>query len=541
MRFFNRMRQEKLLPFALVLATLVIGIGIGSVANSHVHAAKDQSVAPDATPLVVPNAVQLGNEFTKLAKKLEPSVVYITADYTPKATDASRKRRGVPQDDDENAPGSGDDGSDLFKHFFGSQPFGQNVPPRALRQEQSGTGFLVDKNGYIITNNHVVSRVDHIKVKVHGDTAEYRARVIGTDPETDIAVLKIDVKAPLTPVTIGNSESVQVGDWAVAIGSPFGLEASVTAGIVSALGRDIGGNLQLQRFIQTDAAINPGNSGGPLLNIRGEVIGVNTMIATQSGGYQGIGFALPMNMVARAYNDIIRTGRVTRGSIGVTWNKNNKPELMKALGTGQGVVIDGVKKGGPSEKAGLKESDIIVAMDGKAVRDGDDLVGRVADTPVGTPVKLTVDRDGKRMEFAVTIEDRSQVFKDDPRIAGGLARPEDPGKSETATQAKFGMKIKPLTDGERETMDLKEKRGVEVVSVDPGSFSEDIGIVEKDVIISINRLPVASVDDIRRIQGSLKPGDAVAFRVMRSNQIGPRGAGRPQWTGFFLSGTLSAQ
>ena len=535
MRLFNRIRQEKLLPFALVLTTLAIGIGIGTVANSHVHAAKEQTVAPDATPLVIPNPVQLGNEFTKLAKMLEHSVVYITADYTPKATDAPRRRRGTPQDDD-SAQSPGDDGSDLFERFFGNQ--GQGAP-RAQKQEQSGTGFLVDKNGYIITNNHVVNHVDHIKVKVHGDTTEYRARVVGTDPEMDIAVLKIDVKSGLTPVTVGNSDSVQVGDWAVAIGSPFGLEASVTAGIVSALGRDIGGNLQLQRFIQTDAAINPGNSGGPLLNIRGEVIGVNTMIATQSGGYQGIGFALPINMVARAYNDIIKTGRVTRGSIGVSWNKNNKPDLLKALGTGQGVVVQEVKKDGPSDRAGLKESDIIVAMDGKAVRDGDDLVGRVGDTPIGTPVKLTVDRDGKRMEFAVTIEERSKVFKDDPRITGGQTKPDEAAKVEPGTpQGKFGMKIKPLTDAERETMDLKEKRGVELVSVDPGSFAEDVGLIEKDVIVSINRQPVSSIDDIRRIQGTLKAGDAVAFRVMRSNQLGPRGAGRPQWTSFFLSGTL---
>ena len=176
---------------------------------------------------------------------------------------------------------------------------------------------------------------------------------------------------------------MQVGDWAVAIGSPFGLEASVTAGIVSALGRDIG-TLQLQRFIQTDAAINPGNSGGPLLNIRGEVIGVNTMIATQSGGYQGIGFALPINMVARVYNDIIKTGKVTRGSIGIEWSKaDDKPELFKALGTNAGVLISRVQKNGPADKAGLKAEDIIVAMDGKPVKDGEDLVSRVAETAGG--------------------------------------------------------------------------------------------------------------------------------------------------------------
>ena len=543
MRLFDKLRQQKVLSFALVLATLSIGIVIGTLVNPRVHAAKSQAVAaPDASPLVIPNPVLLGNEFTKLAKKLEASVVYITADYTPKTVEAPRKRRGAPQDEDETGPATGDEGLDLFRKFFNGKPFSGDGSPRAFRQEQSGTGFIVDKNGYIITNNHVVNHVDRIKVKLHGDTSDYRAHVVGTDPETDLAVIKIDSKVSLTPVTVGNSDSVQVGDWAVAIGSPFGLEASVTAGIVSALSRDIG-NLQLQRFIQTDAAINPGNSGGPLLNIRGEVIGVNTMIATQSGGYQGIGFALPMNMVARVYNDIIKSGRVVRGSIGVSWNKGNKPDLMKAMGANQGVMIDGVTKGGPADKAGMKDEDIIIAMDGKPVKDGDDLVGRVAETPVGTAVNLTVDRGGKHREFKVTIEDRAEVFKNDPRLAGSQVLPEDKivPPAETGTQAKFGMKIKPLSDAERETMDLKDKRGVEVVSVDAGSFAEDVGIVEKDVIVSINRQPVAGIEDIRKIQASLKSGDAVAFRVMRSNQLGARTGRTAQWTSFFLSGTLPAQ
>src|SRR5271165_6706260 len=334
MQVLEKMRQQKLLSMSLLSVTLGLGIVIGTLMNTKVHAARGQATAPDATPLTIPSPTQLGNEFTKLAKKLEPSVVYITADFTPKTVSNPHKRNG-PQEEEEQqqSPGSGDEGSELFRHFFHNGPgAGSDVTPRAFRQEQSGTGFIVDRNGYIVTNNHVVSKVDRIRVRLHtDDTTDYRARVVGIDPETDLAVIKIDPRSPLVPVNIGNSDAVQVGDWAVAIGSPFGLEASVTAGIVSALGRDIGGALQLQRFIQTDAAINPGNSGGPLLNIRGEVIGVNTMIATQSGGYQGSGFALPINMVARVYNDIISTGKVTRGSIGVSWSKGDKPELFKAL------------------------------------------------------------------------------------------------------------------------------------------------------------------------------------------------------------------
>jgi len=375
-------------------------------------------------------------------------------------------------------------------------------------------------------------------VKLHTDGEEYRARIIGIDPETDVAVIKIDPRTTLTPVTIGNSESVQVGDWAVAVGAPFGLEASVTAGIVSALGRDVG-QLQLQRFIQTDAAINPGNSGGPLLNIRGEVIGVNTMIATQSGAYQGIGFALPINMVARVYNDIIKTGRVTRGSIGITWNKNAKPDLMKALGTNHGVLVEDVHKGGPAEKAGIRQDDVIVAMNGATVKDGDDLVGRVADTPVGTSVRVTVDRSGKKMEFPVTIQDRAEVFKDDPRFAD-LREPQEPGATPTETTHKFGIKIKPLTDAEREVMNLTDKRGISVVTVDQGSFAEDIGILERDVIVSINRVPVSTPDDIRKIQTTLKPGDAVAFRILRASGLDTAGHKR-NWLSQVISGTLPVE
>jgi len=540
MRWFKIMQQQKLLSLSLLLVTLSIGIVIGTLINTGAHAARPQSAAQDASPLVVPNPVQLGNEFTKLAKKLEPSVVYITADYTPKASDNHHKAK-PGQDPTPGGGDSNDDGMELFRKFFKNGPQG-DLPPRAFRQEQSGAGFVVDKNGYIITNHHVIAKVDHIKVKLHtDDTSEYRARVIGIDPETDLAVIKIDPKSSLVPVTIGNSDAVQVGDWAVAIGSPFGLDASVTAGIVSALSRDINGPLQLQRFIQTDAAINPGNSGGPLLNIRGEVIGVNTMIATQSGGYQGIGFALPMNMVARVYNDIIRTGRVVRGSIGVTWNKpDNKPELFKALGTKQGVLISSVQEGGPADKVGIKADDIIIAMNGKSIKDGDDLVARVADTPIGNPVNLTVDRDGKHMEFKVHVLDRAEVFKDDPRFADlRQETPDETVKQDNPQQYKFGVKLHALTDTERTTMGLEIKAGLLVRSVDPGSFAEDIGLYEKDVILSINRQPVASVEDVVKIQETLKPGDAVAFRVMRSTP-GARGHA-PNWTTFYVPGTLPAQ
>ena len=531
MSFLNKMRQQKLLSMSLLLFTLSIGIVIGTLINTGVKAAKEQSVAPDATPLTIPSPVQLSNEFSKLAKLVEPSVVNISTDYTAKP---AQRRRGAPQGGDED-----EDGMDLFRRFFRGQPSPfDDMPQRPFKREATGSGFIVDPKGYILTNKHVVEHADHIKVKIPGDKTEYKAKLIGTDTETDLAIVKIDPGHSLPALHIGNSEGVQVGDWAVAIGSPFGLEASVTAGIISATGRDIAGAQQFQRFIQTDAAINPGNSGGPLLNIRGEVIGVNTAIATQTGGYQGIGFALPSNTAVKVYNSIIRSGRVTRGSIGVSFGKNDKPEVLKALGLKNGVLVQEVQPGGPAEKAGLKPEDVIIAMNGKPVQDGDDLVARVADTPIGQDLKVTVDRNGKKMDFNVTVGDRTQVFADRFRDER-----DEPSTKAEGTQAKFGIYLRNLTENERGTMNLTEKQGVLITRVEPGSFADEIGLQEKDVVVSVNRQPVTSVDDIKRLQGTLKAGDAVAFRVLRPTgaAVRPGQSSRQQWISFFAAGTLPPQ
>jgi serine protease Do len=530
-----------------MLLTLSVGIMIGTLVNTGVNAARAQNAAPDATPLVVPPAVETSNEFSKLAKKISPSVVNITADYTPKAQQTTRNRRVRPANPDDQEGQGEDQSSDLFRKFFGNQaPGGIQIMPQDMgKREQSGTGFIVDKNGYIITNKHVVSdeagnSVDHIKVKLHGEDAEYRAKLIGFDRETDVAVLKIDAHHALAPVTLANSDGVEVGDWAVAIGSPFGLQETVTAGIVSAKNRANIGDGQFQRFIQTDAAINPGNSGGPLLNIRGEVIGVNTMIATRSGGYEGIGFALPMNMAVRVYNDIIHEGHVTRGSIGVTWQQNIKPETLKAMGFDHGVIISDVHKDGPADKAGVKPDDVILGIDGKPLKDGDDLMGRVADMPVGTPCTLTVDRDGKKMEFKLVVQDRLKVFWDDPRVVGevkSVPTSNTEEKAEVSKLVQFGIQVRALGDEEKGL--VSDKRGMAVTRVEPNSFASDIGMQDRDIITSINRQPVNSVEDIKKIQGTLKPGDPVVFRVVRSGGV-RRGAAATGSQGqvLWLPGTL---
>jgi serine protease Do len=531
MSFFDRIKNQRFLSFSLLLATLSVGIVIGTTLTTGVHAARDEkAVAPDATPLVIPAPTVVPNEFTKIAKDVEPSVVNITTDYTPKPSSARKNR---PDEDDEDSLEEGGPSQEFLRRFFGGQ--GRNIPmPKRMG---TGTGFVVDKNGYIITNHHVVEKADHIKVRFPNDQTDHKARLIGVDREIDLAVIKIDAAKPLPALRVGNSDGVQVGDWSVAVGSPFGLEATVTAGIISAKGRDnsqVVGAQQFQNFIQTDAAINPGNSGGPLLNIRGEVIGINTAIATRDGGSNGVGFALPINTAVKSYNQVIRYGRVTRGSIGITFN-NPRPEVFKALGVDGGVIVQKVEPGGPSDRAGIKEEDIITHLDGKAIKSGDQLVAKVADTPVGDKMRVTLDRGGKKMDMDVVIGDRQKVFAKNPRIGTGEEADDAPA-ADLSSGAKFGVGIRNLGDAERDRMGLgEEKRGVEVTRVEPDSFAEEVGLQERDVIVSINRQPVTTVDDLKRAQGTLKTGDAVAFRVLRPQG----GAGRVVWTPFFAAGTLA--
>jgi serine protease Do len=526
MPFFQKMKQQKLLSFTLLLATLGIGILIGTIINTGVRAQKRVSaVAPDASPLAIPAEVPLSSDFSKLARRVEPSVVYIESDYLPVA--GKHTQPNNDENDDNSSPDAeNQDPQDLFHRFFGSPS------PRNFRTEGSGTGFIVDPNGYIITNHHVIEKADRIKVVLKGDDTNYRARVVGYDPETDLAVLKIDARRPLQPVQIGNSDAVQVGDWVIAIGSPFGLQSTVTAGIVSAKGRDVTGG-SFEHFLQTDAAINPGNSGGPLLNIRGEVIGVNTMIATRSGAYEGIGFALPSNTAVKVYNDIIRDGRVIRGSIGIKWTPGtNEADTLEAFGLNHGVIIDEVSPGGPADKAGLKADDIILEMNGKPVKDGEELVNRVADTPIGSTANFAIDRNGKRLNFNIPIAERAVVWKDQPQFAG--EKPETPDAG--AAPAKFGITITGLKQKERQDLNITDNTGVRVVSVDPGSFADDIGLQEGDIILSINRQPVSLPADVIKLQSALKPGQAVALHILR---VQPGRHSEPLRT--YLAGKLPQQ
>jgi len=504
---------------------LIAGLLLGVVTIAGFGYRTVSAAAPDAEELTIPNPVQLSSAFSKIAKEVESSVVQVESTIEGRSS-----RRGgedlLPFE--ERTP-------DLFRRFFGDSPFG-SMPQQPRRRMSTGSGFIVDSKGYILTNHHVIDGASRVKVRLTNDPTEYVATVVGTDPELDLAVLKIDAGKPLKPVKIGNSDAVQVGDWAIAIGAPFGLEATVTAGIISAKGRAIGDEEhQLQRFLQTDAAINPGNSGGPLLDIKGQAIGVNTMIATATGAFQGVGFALPINMAVNSYNQIIKTGRVSRGAIGIKFNREQRPELLKVYGGGDsGVFVTEVTPGTPAEAAGMRQGDIIVSYNNKPVKDGDDLVNMVSQTPVGSSVPVTVLRDGKPITMTLKIGDRQEI------IAGDTQR-RRPGSASTEGEnkaVKFGISVRALSPAERREANFHEN-GVLVTDVDPDSFAEDLGIRRGDIISAVNRQEVTSPEDLRRIASGLKPGDPVAFKVMRNAAaLGLRGRGAPEWQAFFVAGTL---
>ena len=538
MRIPEKLRTEKLLSFTLVVLTLCVGILIGTLISVDwgVRAAKGGQAAPGATPMVIPDPVQLSTAFSQIAKQVEPSVVHITVKYQPKAPATTRnRRRGAQAPGGEEGNGdngdSGNGGFEQFFQFFGN-PFGNVTPdmPGSEGGEALGSGVVVDRAGYILTNNHVVDKADIITVKFTGDPTDYPAKVVGVDEPTDLAVIRVTGKTDLVPAKIGNSDGVGVGDWAVAIGSPFDFQNTVTAGIISATGRDLDPAHQYQHFIQTDAAINPGNSGGPLLNIRGEVIGINTAIASTSRGYQGIGFALPINTAAGVYNQIIKSGKVTRGSIGISYSPDpiqTKANLAVA-GVTEGVFVSGVQAGGPAEKAGVQAGDVIVSINGKNVHDGNDLVNNIVSTPVGATVNLGVLHDGKRADYKVAIGEICQIFPE--RCENGAAQPGEvkpEGKS-----AKFGMTIEGMTDQKRQTLGIKQGGGILIDSVEPNSFADEIGLAPNDVILSINRQEVNSRTDVERIETTLKAGQAVQFRVLR--KTGRNG----EWQPMFLAGML---
>jgi serine protease Do len=520
---WTRLKAHRLPSTFAVLATLAVGILIGTVISKGVKGQETRK-ASDATPLTVPAARQSSNQFTDIAKQLGPSVVNINTESTVKNPRRRGGRGAQPDDPDDQNPFD-----DFFGKFFGGQGGqGQQGQQGPIRERSLGSGVLVDSKGYILTNRHVVEKADRIRVKLQDDppSVQHDAKVVGTDQETDLAVIKIDVDHPLPVAKLGNSEGMQVGDWVLAIGSPFGQQGTVTAGIVSAKGRNIVPGRQFQSFLQTDAAINPGNSGGPLVNMSAEVIGINTAILTDTNSYAGLGFALPSNTVVKVYNDLVGPDhRVSRGSIGIMFNAEENPAIERVYGTGTGVTVSDVTAGSPADRAGLKRGDTIVSVDSKSVKNGDELVGDIASRRPGTKITLGFIRNGKKQDASVTVGDRAKLF------AARLGDEPENGEDSTPKESRLGITVRAITPEMADKLDIPAGKGVIVQDVKPESFADDISVARGDVILEINKQPVNSEDDFNRVQSSLKSGQDVVFLVRQ------RGAGRQDGT-IFLAGTL---
>ena len=486
----------------------------------------------------------LSNGFSAIVKQVGPAVVNINTESLPKQSSNKPGRRGLQRGPLQQTPPNGDDddqgqgdAQDFFKRFFGG---GGDDAPDAGPRRALGSGFIVDPRGYIITNNHVVDKADHIYVKLSTDPDATPgdpgrpATVIGVDKDTDIAVIKIDTKEPLPVIKLGNSEGAQVGDWVLAIGSPFGLSQTVSAGIVSAKNRSIdeapGPNgvatNQFQKFIQTDAAINPGNSGGPLVDMAGQVIGMNTAIYTQSAGSEGVGFAMPSNTLANVYNMLIGPDhKVTRGSIGIQFQAAQSSAVGRMYGFANGgVIVGSVVPNGPAAKAGLQPQDAIVSIDGTPIKDGDGLVAIISEKHPGSTVKLGYLRNGKQETATVGIADRAKLFADLGNAPDDSNTPEE----SDAGQSKLGIVVQPTTAALGKKLGITG--GVTVTSVRPGSFADEIGLPQGFVITEINRHPVTDQASYNAVISGLKSGADVVF-VTRNPQS-------PSGGNTYVGGTL---
>jgi serine protease Do len=423
-------------------------------------------------------------DFVELAKKMRPVVVNIS-------TTQVSEGRGQPEFG--NPFGEDDPFNDFWKRFFGGP-----VPRGPQRQRILGSGFIIDADGSILTNNHVVENAQKIVVKL-SDEQEYEAKVVGRDAKTDIAVIKINTKNGLTAAGLGDSDNLEVGEWVMAIGNPFGLDSTVTSGIVSAKGRHIGQG-PYDNFIQTDASINPGNSGGPLINLRGEVVGINTAIFSRSGGNIGIGFAIPINLVKELLPQLRGKGKVTRGYLGVLIQKVT-PEIAESLGMdkGRGALVANVSKDGPAEKAGVKVGDVIIEFDGKEIKDSGDLPIIVARTPVDRKVRMKVLRDKKELQLTVSVGE----LKDEEVVASA------PEKGE------LGMTVQRLTPQIAESLGLEKTEGVVVSAVDPGSAADEAGIRRGDVILEVDRKTIRTIDEYKKAVAGIRKGKGVLLLVRR--------------------------
>ena len=477
---------KQTLATALTLSLVGGGFALGRATRAVPSSAASTIAAPEPPAAVPDAAAQTPRSFAPLAAEASPAVVHIKVVSVVKATE-----QGLPFDDE--------DGS---FHGFPFRGFRFPTPPRGGgAQRGSGSGFVIRRDGVVLTNNHVVENAKQITVTLN-DGRELAATVMGRDPKTDLAVLKVDAKGDLPTANLGDSNDLRVGDWVVAIGNPFGLSNTVTAGIVSAKGRTIGAG-PYDDFIQTDAPINPGNSGGPLLDERGRVVGINTMIFSQSGGNVGIGFAIPINLAKKLVPELEEHGHVTRAWLGVAIQKVT-PELAQSLGVepARGALVAEVTAGSPAAAAGLEPGDVITHYDGKVVDERASLPMLVASTAVGTTVPVEVARDGAVKTFEVTVV----------RQPG-----EETANEPDEHKGKWGLALRELRPEERQERGLEGKKGVLVTGVAPDSPAAEAGIEAGDLLLEVNRTPVTSVEQVKKAAAATPAGKALLVLVRPAN------------------------
>jgi len=489
---------------ALLTAGIIIGFVVASDLGwlSNGHAVPDaSSVAPSSPPPIVrpvstaPQPILGGGNqtFVDIAKSVKPAVVNIYATKSGRGEGSG----GTPFDDP------------LFRKFFGDEFFRKFEHPKEKKERGLGSGVIVDPTGLIITNNHVVGKADEIRVTL-SDKREFKAKLIGTDPKTDVAVVKIEATG-LPSVPWADSDKLEVGEFVLAVGNPFGLTQTVTLGIVSALGR-AAGIAEYEDFIQTDAAINPGNSGGALVNVRGELVGINTAIFSQSGGNMGIGFAVPSNMAQSIMGQLVQTGKVVRGWLGVSIQELT-PELASQFGITEtkGVLVSDVMDDSPAKKAGFERADVILEYDGKPMDSPTHLRNAVAQTPVGKKVVVKVIRDKKAKTIDLTIVEQPKSMTQSGE--------EDGGDSSTPIGILSSLDVRDLNEELTSRYGLKSsERGVVVVRVKAGSTAEEMGVREGDIVLEVNRQGVTSVKVFERIANKLPKDQAVLLLLKRQGR-----------------------
>ncbi|MBN2374011.1 DegQ family serine endoprotease [bacterium] len=455
--------KRRLVPLLIIisLSCFILGLVVASMLNfTPSSVAVDSQQKEGRTDLPEVQIIS-PNTFVNIAKRLNPTVVYISSTQVIKGFQNFHPPLKDPFRDFF--------GDDFFDKFFG-------IPKEGLKQKSLGSGFIIDEKGYILTNNHVVRDAEDIFVTL-SDNNEYKAKIIGKDEDMDVALLKIEAKENLPIAKLGDSDALQIGEWVVAIGNPFGLEHTVTAGIVSAKWRTIGQG-PYNSFIQTDASINPGNSGGPLFNIKGEVVGINTAIISEG---QGIGFAIPINMVSDVLEDLKNEGKIRRGWLGLMIQKVT-PDLAKSFGLkeNKGALVAEVVEGSPADKAGIKSGDVITKFKGKEIREYTDLSRYAGLTRPDTKVEIELIRDGKIMELNVKIGE----FEDGEKSR--LAKEEE---------SALGMRLQNITPELAKHFNLGQSKGVLVTDVKPDSPADKAGVQRGDIIIEVNRKKVENIKE----------------------------------------------